>query len=127
MSLVGCNNQNQTKEQSSISKTTSKEDYELQEQCGKRSEEFFRKKFKYSKPFLHQNHYNKKLNKCFILARYLDEQKYLYDVNENKRYGVFYKNPSTPKEIDFVLCEVLEKECKSVSEFDSLVKPYMKE
>jgi len=102
--LVGCDNK--------------KVDYQLQEQCGKRSEEYS-KKFTNSR--FHQNHYNKKLNKCFILVNESEKSgKGLFDVNESKIYGIY----STK---DYLSCYVLEKECKSEEEWDSLVKPYMEE
>ena len=41
LSIFGCNNQNSTKEQSSISKKRLKEDYELQERCGKQCKKWF--------------------------------------------------------------------------------------
>lgn len=87
MSLVGCN-QNTSKEQSSVSQKTQKEQYQLQEQCGKKGEEFYKKNFNDSG--FYQNHYNKKLNKCFILVD--DSEKYrknLFEVNELKIYGSF--------------------------------------
>ena len=51
----------------------SKVDYQLQERCGKKCEEFFKEK--YGNGILndgktivtYQNHYNKKLKKCFFL------------------------------------------------------------
>ena len=43
MSSVGISNQNPTKEQSSVSIIASKDDYELQERCEKRSEEFLKR------------------------------------------------------------------------------------
>jgi hypothetical protein len=127
ISLVGCNNQNSTKEQ-----------YQLQEQCGKRCEEVFKNENgngtindkEQIGTVSYHNHYNKKMNKCFIL---LDENGYkksndkiykmksLLDVNEKKKYGFFY-NFGT-----LTFCDVLEKKCKSEEEWNLLVKPYMKE
>ena len=127
MFLVGCNNQTSTKEQ-----------YQLQEQCGKRCEELFKTKYgngtindkEQLGTISYQSHYNKKMNKCFIL---LDENGYrksndktykiktLLDVNENKTYGFFYNF------VTLTFCDVLEKKCKSKEEWDSLVKPHMEE
>lgn len=119
-----------------------KEDYELQERCGKRAEEVFKKEFgtgssknindiKLSK---YINHYNKKLMKCFIQVtesgitkteniKIFITVKHLYDVNENKQYGTFIKNDVVKKPT----CEVLEKKCNSEAEWDALVKPYMED
>ena len=136
MSIVGCNHQNIIKEPSSLSG--------LQEQCVNRSKEYFKKEYgngmingengerlisKYS------NHYNKKLNKCFILInsvqfiRNIDKfesvtMKRLFELNENKEYGslvLFGKNIKTDS------CMVLDKSCKSEQEWDLLVAPYMEE
>lgn len=120
----------------------SKEDYELQERCGKRAEEKFKEA--YGKAGFQTdgvlvnyiNHYNKKLNKCFVLVTGtniptggneklgIGTDKTLWDINENKPYGSFYKfsNKSTPS-----ICDVLGRLCKSESEWDLLVKPYMEE
>jgi hypothetical protein len=77
--------------------------YYCHKRCGKRSEEWVKSKYgdsKYSFPiplgimtFEYENHYNKKLNKCFVLIRkhtlFTDgsgssNEQELYDVNENK-------------------------------------------
>lgn len=117
-----------------------KEDYELQERCGKRAEERFKtevgnnissdKDFAYSSGYT--NHYNTKLNKCFILVTttsYPKDRKgnmigmkNLYDINENKEYASFV----TVKE-KITDCRVLDKDCKSEGEWDMLIKPYMEE
>ena len=123
MSLVGCNSQNSTKEQ-----------YQLQEQCGKRSDEWFNKKYGNENEPLssYQCHYNKKLNKCFIRIIMDNKNKLhnkpyyreaLFDINENREYGFFFMND---KETNCAFM-VSNKECKSRLEFDSLVKPYMEE
>ena len=140
MSLVGFNNQNPTKEQSSVSKITPKDDYELQEKCEKRCEEYFKED--YGNGFDEDGisnytyHYNKKLNKCFILINSIEfikniEDKFknitmktLFEFNENKEYGslvLFGKN------IKIESCVVLDKSCKSEQEWDLLVAPYMEE
>jgi hypothetical protein len=142
MSLVGCNNQNPTKEQSSVSEKELKDEYNSRDKCGKRCEEYFRKEYgngsnnTYSGQMMsgYQNHYNKKLNKCFIIITNTsipnDKEtdvllmKSIYDFNENKSYGDFdkYNKKNNPEH-----CNVLDKKCESESEWDSLVKPYMEE
>jgi hypothetical protein len=117
MSIVGCNNQTSTKEQLK----EDKEQFELQEKCGGISREFFKNEFSRETSY-YRNHYNKKMNKCFILVTGLYTTfKSLNDVNENKRYGVLLITK------DGIGCDVLEKKCKSEQEWDSLVKPYMEE
>lgn len=142
--MVGCNNQTPTNEKSFVSKKTLKEEYELSERCGKRCDDLFRKD--YGNGNLpssdghiicnYQNHYNKKLNKCFFLVTTTSISKnkktnrvetlemiYLFDVNDNKEYGrlIRWDNSKTQD------CRVLEKYCKTEDEWDSLVKPYMEE
>jgi hypothetical protein len=146
LSIVGCNNQN-PKEKSSVSENKIKVDYELQEKCGKQSKEIFKEKndghegltrmgkriyFFYG----YSNHYNKKMNKCFLLEeiksykdRIIDSEvetvnNDLWDINENKNYGSLRMNRKTNILLD---CSVLDKECKSEEEWNSLVKPYMEE
>jgi hypothetical protein len=122
----------------------SKEDYQLEERCGKRAAERFKEGYgkgswsdkdtSYTANYI--NHYNRKLNKCFVLLigvtiRKNDKEnlgtgtdKTLWDINENKQYGIFFKfsNMSEP-----TTCEVLGKFCYSETEWDSLVNPYMEE
>jgi hypothetical protein len=129
--LVGCHNQNIIKEQYSLS--------ELQEQCGKRSNEFFNKEYGNgtiktkdgTTTSYYTNHYNKKQNKCLLLlksAYILNDKKKgnkysenLLDIDENQEYGYFINNGKN------IVCFVLDKECKSTEGWDLLVKPYMEE
>jgi hypothetical protein len=130
--LLGCNNQNIIKEPSSLS--------ELQEQCVKRSKEFFSKEYgdgtvktKDGTTTTHySDHYNKKQKKCFLLLKskhiFNDKKKgYKYsenlsDIDENQECGYFIiENDKN------IVCFVFDKECKSKEGWDSLVKPYMEE
>ena len=96
-----------------------KVDYQLQEQCGKRSDDYCKNCNSDSESY--KNHYNKKLNKCFILVMKGENGKLLMDVNERKQYGFFFSNK------DDFFCDVLDKSCKSIEEWDKLVKPYMED
>jgi hypothetical protein len=121
---------------------SAKEQYELQKRCGIRAEEYFMKK--YGKHFWedehaffsanYRNHYNKKLNKCFVLIiatkapKRTDYEpvivKTLWDINEMKKYGEIKRwmgkvQPSA--------CEVLGKYCNCLSDWESLVRPYIEE
>jgi hypothetical protein len=57
--------------------SSQKEDYELREKCGKYCDEIFKREYgngltsdeSSSMISSYQNHYNKKLNKCFILVK----------------------------------------------------------
>jgi hypothetical protein len=98
----------------------------LKNKCEKQCEEWVKsdeKKF-FRDKFTHKNHYNTKLDKCFILVNYSKKQlKILRNINENKIYGSFrFKHDGT-----IIICNVLEKTCNSEEEWDSLVKPYMEE
>jgi hypothetical protein len=118
---------------------SNKEDYELQEKCGKRSNEFFNKEYDNgtvktkdgTTTTYYTNHYNKKQNKCLLLLKsthiFNDKKKgYRYsenllDIDENQEYGYFIENGKN------IVCFVLDKECKSEKEWELLVKPYMEE
>jgi hypothetical protein len=119
-----------------------KEEYELSERCGKKCAEEFKSAYgngisndkDSSMMSVYTNHYNKKLNKCFLLlttTSYSKDKKtgalsmkLIVDINENKEYGSFNKflKDSVP-----LSCYVLEKNCSSEREWDSLVKPFMEE
>jgi len=119
-----------------------KEAYELQERCNKRAEERFKSEYgdglvRYNSE-LHAitnytTHYNRKLNKCFVLlsAVFLTDEKEkrnvlkrFVDINENIELGTFENLSSLDKKIT---CSVFGKECCSETEWDSLVRPYMEE
>jgi hypothetical protein len=117
--------------------------YELQERCAKRASEFFQKEYgngiednggggqNYT---YFVNHYNARLNKCFISwTRYfflpkgdppnsIRKERSVVDVNERREYGYFEKfNEGAPG------CRVEGKLCHvdSESEWEALIKPYM--
>lgn len=124
---------------------TAIEEYELQEHCGKRAAELFNKKYGSSGVIYtkngqgmaeYTNHYNKKLKKCFVLLTYRnipykDKSQQssimhqLYDINENKRYGDYFKSDgmSVPTSCT-VDGQVM---CRSEQEWNALVQPYMEE
>ena len=130
-------------------KKPAKEDYELQERCSKRAEEFFRQQWGDGATedglavyaWSYNNHYNRKLNKCLFLlvgrGYYKDKRdapsytEELRDVNEKKEYGHFTQfrlraidEPTPPPICDI---DLLKKHCGSKEEWDAFVKPYMEE
>ena len=116
ISIVGCNNK--------------KDDYELQDICRKSSQEYFNNQLSHGETnWEYENHYNKKLNKCIMLATGIykngDMKKQVISVNENKEYGFYVSigNKGNGHESG----EFLGKLCKSEEEWNSLVKPYMEE
>jgi hypothetical protein len=122
--------------------SSGKEISELQEQCKKNAAALFKKE--YGKGYEqirdgsymsnYTNHYNVKLNKCFVLVKitYVPNSKKedalimkdLSDTNENKQYGSFgrFRRESIP-----ISCSVENRICKSEAEWDSLVKYFMEE
>lgn len=112
-----------------------KEEYELQERCAKSAADCFKRWYGKEDLLNHySNHYNKKLNKCFILiiSTTLPKNKpdrpsiskLLYDVNEQKEYASFFMFTDSKQIMD---CTVLGKPCSSETEWDTLIKPYMEE
>ena len=124
---------------------STKEEYELQERCSKRTEDLFKKEYgNYivsneagTTTSNYTNHYNRKLNKCFILVTQthipkdketreklgVSIEKTLVDINENKLYGHFFKFSNG----GLTVCKVLGKHCSSDNEWNALVMPYMEE
>jgi hypothetical protein len=113
-----------------------KVDYQLQERCGKKCEEFFKEKYGNGilndgkRIVTYQNHYNKKLKKCLIIlnTKFFSKninkgykEKFLFDVNYKRGYG-FFHNSGT-----FTFCDVERIRCNSEEEWVSLVKPYMED
>lgn len=120
---------------------TPKDEYGLQERCGSRAEEWFKKEYgggivntKDGRAIAsYRNHYNTRLNKCFVVLNYQDlpyknkkskpsRQIGLFDLNEKKDYGSFFK--FSDSELLFE-CVVADKICKSQSEWEALIAPFM--
>ena len=93
----------------------------------------------------YRNHYNESQNKCFILVEYHYNSHFageggsswtndmiITNVYENVKYGEFSANtythwkPTVTTKTDVIRCEVLNQKCKSVQEFNDLVRPYLK-
>jgi hypothetical protein len=127
-----------------VSAQPNKELYELQERCGKRAAEFFRRE--HSPPvakiehgqmrFNYENHYSAQLNKCFFLEiantyeridgkPTISKRMRLFDLNDNKEYGVFVA--SICDGCGPMACSVQDKGCRSESEWRQLIKPFMED
>jgi len=115
VSLAGCNFLNFTKKQSP-----------LQEKCEKQCEAWsksYQQKYPSDK-LTFENHYNQRLNKCFMLVTYsTSRMKSLKSISENKIYGSLLVKQNSKT----LICNVLENKCKTEKEWDALVKPYMEE
>jgi hypothetical protein len=118
-------------------KLDQKQIYELRKECGKSAAEFAQRLKLCDGQGGYTNHYNMKLNVCFIYMtascnsdKGKDDKFWaesLIDVNENKDYA----NYIGPGQILFddkpAMCFVGAKHCKSLLEFQELIKPYMNE
>jgi hypothetical protein len=144
--LIGCDQQqSETSSKASSSVRSAREDYEMRERCGKVAADWFKNYFgsketeSYVTPADYSNHYNRKLNKCFVLANGTSYPKskrnkndkfsyekfvqaILLDVNENKLYGGFFE---TDGKLDS--CKVLEVPCTSLDDWKRLVRSYMED
>jgi hypothetical protein len=134
-----------------------KDQYELQERCGKRAEEVFNRdhatknNLTADSAYSYQSHYSATLNKCFYLEIVTSNLKSpegsegistimtLSDLNEHKEYGTFYMKGGyrfegygtfvgTVYSAPFP-CKWNEqhKACHSASEWREWLKPYMEE
>jgi hypothetical protein len=88
------------------------------------------------------NHYNKGLNKCFIAVEnhrknlFLGDDSWvneitITDVQENNRYGWFRTDHEVLLKPEYHVeervsdCNMGEKHCKNLDEFNTLTAPYM--
>jgi hypothetical protein len=124
-------------------------DLNLQEKCSAAARNWFSENYRRERTtvFLDEtNHFNKKLNKCFVVVENHenDENKLtfvlwswynniqLWDVFENSRYADFTESHTTftpslkrPDEDTVDECEVAGTKCKSLDEFNNLTRSYM--
>lgn len=116
------------------------EAYGLQERCAKRAAMTFEHSNGGSAGqgwFVnYENHYNRKLNKCFYLEKHVKvmggkwtEQFWLLDVNDNKEYGSFFSSDDTAQ---YTACSVKDAtgtftNCSSKEDWEKLVKQYMED
>jgi Tfp pilus assembly protein PilV len=113
---------------------------DLQEKCANQAREEFKDYWEYREMSDHTDHYNPKLNKCFLLVRYSDTKtlpgswftyRMLEDAFEGKVYAEYSDEYDERTEKHTVsLCKVTvpsgeETICHSSDEFDALVNQYM--
>jgi hypothetical protein len=157
--VVGCNNnaeriaqlEKQNHElQEQLKRSNATADFDLQAKCSQDSKAWFNENWagtRNDKDTIlldFSNHYNKKLNKCFILVEYHYDSHFagkggsswtndmeLWDIYENSRYGSFgenhytYSKPEPSSHNDVSTCEVLGNKCTLHDEFNNLVRPYV--
>ena len=77
-----------------------------------------------SSKYQYSNHYNQKLNKCFINIIYNNEpyeyHSTIYDIYENKDWGGIYTAGETVG-----ICGLQKQTCKNKFEFNNLTQPLM--
>lgn len=103
---------------------TQKLNYELQERCGQRADELCKDEYH---PYLGycENHYNTRLNKCFILIKDSiggDQTEMMIDANEKKVYGAATAWPNGS-----FSGRIQNNPCKDRKEWDAFVKRMMEE
>jgi hypothetical protein len=135
--------------QAEVAKVRATSDYDLQAKCSKDARVWFNENWSRDKDTVlldYSNHYNKKLNRCFISVEYHYDSNLggpnaslwvnditMWDVYENNKFGNFDENhfiyfkPAIRPEDNVVRCEVYGQKCKTVDEFNNLVRPYMSE
>ncbi len=118
--------------QAQLTKQQQVNNFDLDTQCSKQAQIFF--DYWETDPVAKQNdevsnHYNIKLNKCFVKIRqginpsnnYYTE--YLFDAIEKKQYGNF--SVGIPTYQKPLICEMLDKFCQNQDEYNTFVNGYM--
>ena len=112
--------------------------YELQERCGKRAADVFKREYgpvSMTKDgrilYNYQNHYSANLQTCFFLeiGVVLEGQARvklmrLFDLNTTKLYGVFIGGVGDQQS---GACYVVGTECRTQDEWLTLIRPYMED
>ena len=117
-------------------KLTRKQIYELRQECKKRAADFARMWQLCDGTSSYQNHYNKKLNICFInmkalcdLGNDIDKHSWietLTDVSNNNECGNYVGSGGLFDD-KLAICKVGNIQCNNLSDFWKLLKPYMEE
>ncbi|MGC2420091.1 MAG: hypothetical protein WA405_00405 [Candidatus Acidiferrales bacterium] len=124
-----------------MEKNSAAVDYDLQAKCSKDARAWFNENWSSDKNTMlldFNNHYNKALNKCFILVEYhystgvsasWMNSMTLWDVYENLKYGNLSENhsidfKSEPRD-EVITCEVADKKCTTSDQFVGLTWPYL--
>ena len=131
--------------QAHLTKVSVAAEYDLQGKCSNEAKAWFNQNWSRDKDtlLLHfVNHYNKKLNKCFIVVEHHRKNLHLtdgswvndivlYDVQENNEYGRVREdhevilNPEYHVDERTDDCSVSGKKCKSIDEFNQFSFGYL--
>jgi hypothetical protein len=116
---------------------TTRHAYEMQEKCANDAREWYKHWWENPKdsglniPSTYTNHYNVKLDRCFLVVdatvfgkKSASKMKTLVDVLENREMGAFDETSGLGV---LSQCEVAGAHCGSDAEWDALVKPYMEQ
>jgi hypothetical protein len=123
------------------------DNYDLQAKCAKDARVWFKENWSADKDTIlldYTNHYNAKLNKCFVLVEFHYNSHFagpggdswtnnmdLTDVYENSKYAHFaenhytYRKPEFSTHAEVISCDVLGNKCKTGEEFNNLVGHYV--
>ena len=122
-------------------------DFDLQAKCSTAAKTWFNENWSRDKDTIlldHSSHYNAKQNKCFILVEYHYNSHFggpgteswansmtIMDVFENAKYADFGEShithfkPTTTVDDHVITCNVQGNNCKTMEEFNNLIRPYM--
>ena len=86
---------------------------------------------------MYSNHYNAKLNKCFMMLKSwfipkekdgnVIDTKTLIDIVENKEIAELTIVKEKDHKVRILTCIILDESCNSEYEWEKFVKPYMEE
>lgn len=117
--------------------------YDLQSKCARDAKTWFNDTWSRDKDTIlldYTNHYSKASNKCFITVEYhytTDKNGswvndiIVYDVYENAKFGNYTKTtaiflkPQYQSIEKVYTCEVFDKKCTTIEQFNNLIRPYM--
>ncbi|SRR6266700_3724782 len=126
-----------------VEKNRNTADYDLQAKCSKDAKARFKENWATDKDTIlldFTNHYNRSMNKCFILVEYhydvgkdgtWTNDMTVWDVYENSKYGNFAENhyisfkPKVETRDEVITCEFGSAKCKTIQEFNGLAGQYM--
>jgi hypothetical protein len=102
---------------------------ELQENCEESAAGNFHRKTANDEDRVdYRAHYNVRLKKCFYRETYISHTPvgvnmwvYLSDLQENLIYGGFHRSTN----LGLFYCDLKDRQCRSISEWNELVKQYM--
>jgi len=110
--------------------------YDLEAKCAEEAKRYFNENWRADQMtagLLYSNHYNRSLNKCFILVRdqtFINPKEEwhrdvtLSDVHERTDYARFVESHSGTS-TSLTNCEIAGTSCTSEQDFENRVKPYM--